>query len=171
MNAFSLNGQPQTLCWDCKNANKPHICPWFRDYTPVEGWNAKKTYIGGVSQYDSYLVMDCPLFVRGSFNGGLVEDTFGTPEHFNLDDQDTVNLAEAIIERQIDDWRFLKCGKVDNVDYCGNKLRKKDCLEFFFSDWFEFLLSSFSSLSAQEIRDYIGITEYLMSKEKQCEEK
>ena len=164
MNAYSLNGQVQTLCWDCKNSTKPHICPWARDFTPVNGWNAKETHIGGAYQYDSYLVMDCPLFVRGAFNGGLVEDIFGEKEPFHIDDQDTVNLAEAIIERQIEDWRFLECGKIDNINFCGSKLKKSDCIEFFFSDWFEHLLSSFSSRSPEEIRSYIGMPEYLRPK-------
>lgn len=54
-----------TLCWQCKRA-KANGCPWFTDFTPVEGWVAKKTKIKKRDgEYaDSYMVKNCPLFIK-----------------------------------------------------------------------------------------------------------
>lgn len=46
-----------TLCWVCQNCFGG--CSWSRDYTPVEGWKAKKTP-------NSYLVLSCPSFDPGT---------------------------------------------------------------------------------------------------------
>ena len=48
----------ETICWDCKNYNK---CAWSRG-EPVEGWKAKPTKTDDGIR--SYLVMECPEFVR-----------------------------------------------------------------------------------------------------------
>ena len=46
-----------TLCWVCQNCFGG--CSWSSDYTPVEGWKAKKTPT-------SYLVLSCPSFDPGT---------------------------------------------------------------------------------------------------------
>lgn len=52
-----------TLCWDCQNACGK--CSWSKDLTPVDGWNAKPTKIKSHGAYDdSYLVIECPEFIR-----------------------------------------------------------------------------------------------------------
>ena len=63
--SLSANG---TLCWHCKWAcGKDGHCPWASHLVPVEGWEAKKTYLKqqGEQYTDSYIVKDCPLFEEG----------------------------------------------------------------------------------------------------------
>lgn len=145
----------QTLCWDCKNSTKPDICPWVRDFTPVPGWTAEKTEIRNLGE--SYLVKECPLFKRGAFKGGMEEDVFGKREHISIDNQDTVKLAEAIIERYVEDWKFLEYGELDGIRFCGSRLKRKKILEFFYSEWFERLLSLFSDIEPDYIRKALKI--------------
>jgi len=69
-------GYTETLCWKCANA-KANGCSWFTDYTPVAGWNAEPSKIriqrgvkGEQGKFyddyvDSYVVKDCPKFIRG----------------------------------------------------------------------------------------------------------
>jgi hypothetical protein len=57
----------QTLCWRCKNTYADKCC-WFKDFTPVPGWDAVPTKLSAVSEarvpryVDSYLVRRCPNF-------------------------------------------------------------------------------------------------------------
>lgn len=60
-----------TLCWGCANADKGNIsvCPWVREFQPVDGWTAKERklslnrMVGGVTVKDtSYEITECPLF-------------------------------------------------------------------------------------------------------------
>lgn len=63
--SLSANG---TLCWHCKWAcGKDGHCPWASHLVPVEGWEAKKTYlkVGEDAYTDSYIIKDCPLFEEG----------------------------------------------------------------------------------------------------------
>ncbi len=154
-------GEP-TLCWDCKNAAKPWACEWVGSGKPVNGWWAKPTTMKGMrgmAPIESYHVVRCPKFKRGSFGGGLTRDTFGKHEFIKLDDKDTVNLAEAIIQSAVEDWQSLKFGELSVVNKAGKPVFKADVLEFFFSRWFERLLESFSAHTPQQIRSYIHITE------------
>lgn len=55
------------LCWDCKNAYGNGCC-WFRNFEPVDGWDAQETII-----YDSrkciirsFKIIKCPHFVCDS---------------------------------------------------------------------------------------------------------
>lgn len=54
-----------TLCWLCEKAGGK--CSWSKDFTPVEGWEAKPTKVKADSasqhQYiDSFIVYECPEF-------------------------------------------------------------------------------------------------------------
>jgi hypothetical protein len=49
-----------SLCWDCRHA-RATVCPWFTDYTPVEGWDAEK--VRWMESW-TYLVHKCPNFER-----------------------------------------------------------------------------------------------------------
>ena len=54
----------KSICWDCQNAYA-HKCCWFRDYTPVEGWVAKKKkHLIDRKNHTSYCVLECPNFVK-----------------------------------------------------------------------------------------------------------
>ena len=63
-------GYRATLCWDCANAvpNTECGCDWSRKYKPVKGWDAveDKSFEGA-----GYTVINCPEFVRDSFNSGF----------------------------------------------------------------------------------------------------
>lgn len=148
-----------TLCLDCRNATKPWVCPWAENATPVKGWRAKKTVVGNSYTYDSYLVTDCPLFHRDGHRGGQEQDLFGAKERISLDDQDTVNLAEAICERAVEDWFGLERGKLEYANVTGTRVWRNELIEFFFSEWFTVLLGSFTERPAQQIREMIGVTE------------
>lgn len=53
-----------TLCWKCKNATGG--CSWSQDFTPVEGWDAKRTRIRlekGTKHTESFIVKKCPEFL------------------------------------------------------------------------------------------------------------
>ena len=55
-----------TLCWDCKRATGG--CRWSDSLTPVKGWYATmKRNSGGIT----YVVHECPEFVRDAINNGL----------------------------------------------------------------------------------------------------
>ena len=160
----AVNGYKPTLCWDCKNSTKPWNCPWVENFTPVKGWVAIPTNVGRFYNYDSYRVITCPKFVRSSFNGGLVEDTFGRSDPIDLDDTGTANLAEAIVERAVEDWKFLEYGLLDDIVFCGGRIFKSELLEFFFSEWFEQLLESFTERTPSNIRRYLKITDDMRPK-------
>lgn len=55
-----------TLCWDCARATGG--CSWSDSLQPVEGWNAVETKKNTLFQ--SYIVRDCPLFIRDAIRGG-----------------------------------------------------------------------------------------------------
>lgn len=70
MNAYGTNQYQNyanhTLCWDCKNATGD--CNWSRSLIPVRGWKATPTYN---KCQTSYIVRECPEFVRDAQGGGL----------------------------------------------------------------------------------------------------
>lgn len=157
------NNNTPTLCWDCRNSTKPYGCPWAGNLIPVKGWKAEKTKLSSrFHPFESYLVTECPLFCRDGFGGGHTENLFSCKrEKTQIDDADAMNLAAAIIERQIEDWKFLDYGKLNNITFCGSRIRKKDCVEFFFSPWFETLLAAVTEITPDEVRKAIGVPEYL----------
>lgn len=65
--------QPEQLCWNCKRCTNPDglYCPWAAESKPVDGWTATKgrEYFRSQSEQKTsigftYLIMDCPLFVK-----------------------------------------------------------------------------------------------------------
>ena len=52
-----------TKCWHCKNCYGG--CSWSREFKPVNGWTAKKTFIPSNNEYaESYKVIECPEFIN-----------------------------------------------------------------------------------------------------------
>lgn len=58
-----------TLCWDCTNSGHGNtsICPWEREFKPVDGWDAEMsmkeiTYDKFRRSVETYFVKACPLF-------------------------------------------------------------------------------------------------------------
>ena len=152
----------QTLCWDCKNCTNPEVCPWVRDYTPVPGWKAKPNIL---RDYDSYLVIECPLFKRGAYHGGAEENLLIAKDHITLDYQDMVKLSEAIIGRYVEDWKFLEYGDLDGVRFCGSRLKRDTVVDFFSSEWFADLLACFSDIDPMVILKKLKIVKFLKYKE------
>lgn len=66
-----------TKCWDCALACGGTIggttCPWARRLRPVPGWVADeaKVKFSTESMSNTFIVIDCPLFIRDGYNGGL----------------------------------------------------------------------------------------------------
>ena len=53
-----------TRCWTCKNACGG--CSWSRDFLPVYGWKAEKTFISVNEGFEeSYYIKSCPEYERG----------------------------------------------------------------------------------------------------------
>ena len=66
-----------TKCWDCARATGG--CSWSDFFKPVSGWIAIPTKINShKKQFDekakvnqSYIVIECPEFLRDAYAGGL----------------------------------------------------------------------------------------------------
>ena len=52
-----------------------------------------------------------------------------------------VNIASAIIQQAVEDWRYLQESGEDKTRYLSQLIDRGELLNFFYSDWFEFLLS------------------------------
>ena len=148
-----------SLCWDCANSLKPWKCAWVRANEPIPGWWATPNKESRSGKLWSYHVISCPNFDRDSFRGGLERNLTGSNHETRIDKPDTANIAEAIIERAILDWKYINSYGVPDTKMEDVVVTKHDLIEFFFSEWFVRLLESFSYHSPEQIRKYIGITE------------
>ena len=153
-----------SICFNCGRSTDPDSCPWVRDFTPVKGWKAEPTVVGNVYRFSSYRVDYCPLFWQDAVNGGLEEVLFGRKRHVHIDGNDTIRLASEICTRAVQDWQYLRYGEIESALYYGNRLKKVELLEFFFSNWFARLLECFSERSPEQIRSYLKITEDMRPK-------
>ena len=150
-----------SLCWDCANATRPWRCCWVRDNRPYPGWLAKKTLVSKKSvPYESYHVLICPGFVRDSYLGGLMCDTEANHK-VTIDDDDTMQLAEAIVERAVEDWIALHYGDIPKLSKCdGSAVNRKEVVEFFYSDWCKELMESFTDYTPNNLQIYLGMKKY-----------
>ena len=78
-----------TLCWDCCRATGG--CPWANELIPVKGWTAQKIHKTSSKPYDTYIVLDCPLFERDAVGGGLKRYKENKDEHKG--DASDINLS------------------------------------------------------------------------------
>ena len=148
-----------SLCFDCSKAGSG--CRWSRNTKPVEGWTAEPTIVRGAGKndYSSFHVRSCPEFDRDAFAGGTREKP-GTSKPITICDLEATQfLAEAIIERTIEDWEALHRGALENVVVLSQRVYRADVLSFFFSKYFENLLHVFTDVTASQIRQKIGVTE------------
>ena len=151
-----------SLCWDCQNATDFFKCEWAAEGTPVPGWWAIPTTIKaprGCAPTQSYHVVRCPKFKRGSVAGGQAECLLCGSKRIQIDQKDMQNIAEAIIETAINDWRALGFGKKAVAFRYNYVIEREEVLEFFFSNRFEALLGTFSQRLPSQIRKYLFITE------------
>lgn len=61
-----------SICWLCQHCipRKGNPCSWAMHFQPVEGWEAKQTWLRLSetklqTKVPSYKVINCPLFKRG----------------------------------------------------------------------------------------------------------
>ena len=155
-----------TLCLDCGKASDPEACPWVRNATPVPGWVANPTIVSGAFKklYHSFQVRACPIFDRDSFGGGTTKARFCQQKIKVHNDNVLTFLAEAIIERAIDDWRELRGGELRDTKSLGERVYRADLVDFFYSDWINRLLGSFTDIGSDEIRQKIGIDDEMRLK-------
>lgn len=157
--------KPKSLCWDCANATDSGKCPWVDSFTPVPGWKAKPTKIFGSYPMESYVVLDCPRFRRDSFGAGTEKCLLAWKKPLKLYNDDLQNIAEAIIEGAVADWKALQYGALEAVTFCVSRITKQKTLEFFFSEDFENYLSTFSERTPEQIRSWLKITEDMRPRE------
>ena len=69
-----------------------------------------------------------------------------------------IDIASAIIQQAVEDWQYLEYGKIDKAKYLSQPVRYDELLNFFNSDWFEFLLSyALPGYTADDIRTALKI--------------
>lgn len=99
-------------CWACIHAvpGRTSGCEWSEHFKPVEGWTAKKTQLktgATTREYtESYQIIDCPKFKKGKVGAELLE----------TDRQTMQDLAFAVVEQAVRDWRWLCKGNFDDWD-------------------------------------------------------
>lgn len=151
-----------TLCWDCILATDFQKCEWAGEGKPVPGWDAVPTTIKMPKGYEpthSYHVTRCPKFKRCSVAGGQERCLLVSDDSISLDNNDVKNIAEAIVESAVDDWKALDYGTRAVVYRHRMEIEREEVLEFFFSHRFGVLLGTFSQRLPSQIRSYLGITD------------
>jgi hypothetical protein len=114
---------------------------------------------------ESYVVHDCPRFRRDSFGAGIEKCLLAWNKPLKLYNDDLQNIAEAIIEGAVADWKALQYGALEAVTFCASRVTKQKTLEFFFSEDFENYLSTFSERTPEQIRSWLKITEDMRPRE------
>lgn len=159
-----------SLCWDCANATRPWRCPWVSKFQDVPGWVARKTTVRGTPPYKSRKVNACPLFERDAYCGGLTVDVCNQRKAI-IDESDTRWIAEAIVERAVEDWRELECGnKAAVYSSDGKRVKRDEVVDFFHSKWCAVLLQSFTRYTPAQIRKFIGVESRKFYKDREQEE-
>lgn len=147
-----------TLCWKCANATDSTKCPWVKDFTPVEGWDAEETKIWYNQEVDgkhyrkeevSYIVKSCPLYEYENDHWVHIPS-----------DERAKQIATSIILRGAQDYSVMKKkGKAPELkETTGEIVYKSDVIEFFRSKWIEILTGGVTSQrTAGDIRRELGI--------------
>lgn len=150
------SGHDPTLCWDCAFATKPLRCEWVADGTPVNGWVAKESLVSKRSYpYTSYHIISCPKFRRDAYCGGLKKsDRYASTK---MDNADVQSLAEAIVEQQVLDWKTIDFGEMESYAHSGNYIKRSEIIQFFNSKWCAQLMSVFTSVTPEQVREKLGI--------------
>lgn len=148
---------PQTLCWDCALSNGSGDCPWAENHTPVDGWEAIPNHISAWPGYDSYCVIECPMFKRDARHGGK-DWRWGRPtQKTELSSGDVIKLGLRVCEQAVIDWKSVKDYKNPRLD--GQVVWRKDVIDFFNSKWFEHLLTLASDIDPDKCREKLNIPE------------
>ena len=101
-------------CWDCKHAipGRTSGCAWSEHFKPVEGWTAKPTLIKSITtrryskSFPSFQIDDCPKYEKGKVGAAVLE----------TDKQTIQDLAYAVVEQAVRDWRWLCKGSFGDWD-------------------------------------------------------
>lgn len=77
---------------------------------------------------------------------GLKREQFQEKFFFKRTDPDNetqifIDIASAIIQQAVEDEKYLQSSGEDKTRYLSQPIDKGELLNFFYSDWFEFLLS------------------------------
>ena len=160
----------QSLCWDCAHATDPSVCPWARDYTPVEGWWARPRKIRFTQTFpdgrhekiisESCTVIFCPLFKRDAWRAGVHkdEDTQYPPFLRYSSNKDIRQLSAAILRQAVIDWERLDRGRLKRLITGENQTIKTDeLLNFFHSGYFESLLAVATDADPDVARGVLGV--------------
>ena len=110
-----MSNPKPSLCWDCENSVLKG-CTWHDHFEPVEGWDAEKQLVDGQI---SYLVKECPYFVRDAYKSGQ----YSTEQYIeHLEDQ-TAKLNSKV-HRLNEKIRELEKEIADMSDTKPKKARK-----------------------------------------------
>jgi len=72
-----------------------------------------------------------------------------------------INLACAIIEQGVDDWKWLSKFDADTGIFLGSWIKKHEIMNFFYSPWFETLLDyALPDIEANEVRYALKVGQY-----------
>lgn len=158
MASKSSTKRVDTLCWKCENAVNGRKCPWARDFTPVEGWEAEPDLVwyntplvGGMVKHEqpSYIVKSCPLF---------------EPDHNDRvkipNDDIAKEIACETILRGVKDYNVMKKrgSTPDMKESTGEVVYLEDILKFFRSKWMDILTYGvLSTHSPDDVRRELGI--------------
>lgn len=91
----------------------------------------------------------------GSGSGRVVVQANGRPRDVTRDPMD---LAFAIVQRAVEDWRCLDNGRRESTLVDGVVVNRKEVVEFFFSKWFKELIEP-TGYTPQQIRKALRIDE------------
>ena len=73
------------------------------------------------------------------------KDLYQTYQTKRIDPDDEtqkyINFACGIIQQAVEDWQYLQYGEIDKAIYLTAVIRYDELLNFFHSEWFEYLLS------------------------------
>lgn len=133
-----------TLCWDCANAINPKVCCWCAELKPVPGWDAEPTIKQECFEpFESFLVKNCPLFVRDGERGGTRKfKLVGVP----LSKEDIKGLLED------EDIKIV-------LSYANNGMRVNPCAQELFYDrrTISTKLTAIRLKTGIDPRDYYGL--------------
>ena len=78
-----------------------------------------------------------------------------------------INLACAIIEEAVDDWRWLDKWDADTGIFLGSWIKRHEIMNFFYGGWFETLLSfALPDIEADEVRYALKVGKYDIERNK-----
>ena len=94
---------------------------------------------------------------------GLKKEQFNEKFFYKRADPDNetqiyIDIASAIIQQAVEDWKYLQAAGEEKTRYLSQPIDRGELLNFFYSEWFEFLLSyALPGYTAEDIRAALKI--------------